>query len=339
MQEINTRILTLCGLVISMALWLFSAPVQADIACDRGTSIFNVPSITFNVPSTGGMIGKPIGDWVEQTLPLVSGCTRPIYALLLQTTNLNTALTYTEGGVNYTVVKSAATGIGYVVAVSDSFTNITYPLSTSMFISPYIGTPRGTSANITIRFRYVVTANLGAGVVNVGTNLLGAVVYGVGGNTDPIWTGNISLGGSSIIITTNTCAVTTPIVNVPLADVNDSDLPNISDTAKEKDFHVLMNCQSGVNVFAQLSGTQDPDTSTDGVLQITNPGAATSATGVGIQILDGSRTPMKIGVNKAIKYSNGGDEDMTFYARYYRTRSTLTVGAANTVATLNINYQ
>lgn len=342
MQDIKTRVLTLCGLAMSIALWLFSAPVQA-VACDRSVSTLSPISATFNIPTYGSMIGKPISDWAEETVPLVWGCTRPIYSIILMAVPPNSGRTYSEGGVTYQVVNTTTPGIGMILALSDSFSNITYPIDhAGTYTSPYTGAPRGTSVNVTARYRFIATSSLTAGVKTIAYfNPFSAWAEGVGSYSDVLQSGTVfySTGTSTITVTTNTCAVTTPTANVPLEDVNDSDLPTISSTAKEKDFHVLMNCQSGVNVFAQLNGTQDPDTTTNGVLQITNPAAATSAKGVGIQILDSSRTPMKIGENRAIKYSNGGAEDMTFYARYYRTRSALTVGAANTVATLNINYQ
>ncbi|MNH37426.1 Fimbria adhesin protein precursor [compost metagenome] len=87
-----------------------------------------------------------------------------------------------------------------------------------------------------------------------------------------------------------------------------------------------------------MTGTQNTDTSTTGVLQLTNAGAANVAKGVGIQILY-NNTPLALNNNIVLKTSAGGQETFPFVAQYYQTRNPVSTGSANATMTLNLTYQ
>lgn len=331
---------TLSSVIFIICAGLFIKGAHA--ACTANNTTVPVPATTFNIPSYGITVGKVMSNWIEVTSPFVSGCSAQIYSIQGSANRSSTGLTYSENGVSYLVLDSGTPGVGFVTAIKTSTASTYIPVTSTGFfwLMPSTGSPQGTAVSVSVRLKLISTASVAPGTFNIPSLLiLGSYVYGSGGTTNTLGQGFVSTSSFAMKVTTNTCAVTTPGLNVPLDDVSDSDLPGIASTAKEKDFHVLLNCQAGVNVYAQLIATQDPDTSTDGVIQITNPGAASSAKGVAIQIVDNNHTPLKIGLNQTIKYSAGGNEDLTFYARYYRTRTNLSAGAANAVATLNINYQ
>lgn len=117
-----------------------------------------------------------------------------------------------------------------------------------------------------------------------------------------------------------------------------ANLTAIGNTAKPKEFNVGLTCDAGTRVNAMLTGVQNTDTSTAGVLQLTGAGSAEVASGVGIQILY-NNTPLALNNNIVLKTSAGGQETFPFTAQYYQTKNTVKTGSANAIATLNITYQ
>ena len=134
------------------------------------------------------------------------------------------------------------------------------------------------------------------------------------------------------------CSVTTTDIEVPLADVLGASLTGVGVTAKRKDFNLGLNCDAGTRINVTMAGLQHSDTSATGVLQLSNPLSASTATGVGIQMLY-NNSPMPLNTNLVLKTSSGGVETFPFSAQYYQTRSSVTTGTANATATLNITYQ
>lgn len=150
-----------------------------------------------------------------------------------------------------------------------------------------------------------------------------------------IWYLNVTRGAT---VTPLACSITTPTIQVPLVDVLGSTLNSVGTTANPKTFNLGLNCDAGAKVNVMMSGTQNTDTSTAGVLQLTNAGAASVAKGVGIQILY-NNAPLALNSNIVLKTSTGGQETFPFVARYYQTKNPVSAGSANATATLNLTYQ
>jgi type 1 fimbria pilin len=149
--------------------------------------------------------------------------------------------------------------------------------------------------------------------------------------------GQIVIDNASRIIPVK-CSITTPNIQVPLADVMATDLTSPGMTAKPKQFNMGLNCDAGARVNAKLTGTQNSSTSVNGVLQLTGAGSASVASGVGIQLLY-NNTPLQLNNNIVLKTAGGGMETFPFTARYYQTAARVTGGTANATATLEMTYQ
>lgn len=134
------------------------------------------------------------------------------------------------------------------------------------------------------------------------------------------------------------CTINTQNINIPLSDVLASDLTSVGSTAKPKTFNVGLDCDAGANINAKLTGIQNTDSSTDGVLQLTSAGNNNVASGVGIQILYND-APIALNNNIVLKTSAGGQETFPFTAQYYQTKTGVTAGSANATATLELTYQ
>lgn len=99
-----------------------------------------------------------------------------------------------------------------------------------------------------------------------------------------------------------------------------------------------LNCDSGANINAMLTGIQNPDLSDDSVLALSGQGSEGVASGVGVQLLyNGS--PLRLNRNMVLKQTSGGQESLPITARYYQTQKSVSTGTANTSATLILTYQ
>lgn len=134
------------------------------------------------------------------------------------------------------------------------------------------------------------------------------------------------------------CTISTPNLQVPLEDVLATSLKLVGTTAKPKVFDIGLDCEANARITAKFSGTKNTDTNAVGVLQLSNSGAAGVATGVGIQIIY-NKSPLALNNSFTLKTSSGGQETFPFTAQYYQTKSIVTTGAANAIATLDLTYE
>ncbi|MCU6670124.1 fimbrial protein [Enterobacteriaceae bacterium H4N4] len=147
---------------------------------------------------------------------------------------------------------------------------------------------------------------------------------------------NMSGGG----VTQVACSVSTPNLTFPIGDVSKADFGSSIGFTPEKTStqNLLLDCDRWTNINVTLNGQQNPDVSDPSVLALNNPGGANTAQGVGVQLLYGGN-PLVINSSLALKTSSGGKEAFPVTARYYQTRNSVTVGEANTTATLTLTYQ
>ncbi|WP_238406828.1 fimbrial protein [Atlantibacter hermannii] len=135
------------------------------------------------------------------------------------------------------------------------------------------------------------------------------------------------------ISTTN---LTFPIGNVPVASFG-STIGFIPSGANNTQ-NLGLSCDPDANINVSLQGTTNPDISTTSVLALTGQGTAGVASGVGVQLLYGG-SPLQFNTPMVLKRSTGGQESLPITARYYQTKTSVSVGSANASATLNLTYQ
>ncbi|MBD8453642.1 fimbrial protein [Serratia rubidaea] len=133
------------------------------------------------------------------------------------------------------------------------------------------------------------------------------------------------------------CAVTTPVINVPLGNVATTSFRGIGDTAGTRDFQIPLDCDDQTSVRITLEGSQD-DSGAVGVLALDDVAGETVAEGIGVQLLYGS-SPVVLGDLMAIGIARAdGPFMIPLTARYYQTQGRVAAGMANATATFTMTY-
>ncbi|MEX0444816.1 fimbrial protein [Xenorhabdus sp. SGI246] len=133
-------------------------------------------------------------------------------------------------------------------------------------------------------------------------------------------------------ITARTCEITTPVVNVPMGTVLVSQFKNRGNTIGGRYFDINVQCKGSPNA----SITWEPGkTDTNGVI---NADSTSSATGIGIQILDSGGKPVIFNQPQDLGTINSS-ETLSYMAKYYQTHDRVSAGSVNATATFTINYK
>lgn len=99
----------------------------------------------------------------------------------------------------------------------------------------------------------------------------------------------------------------------------------------------LNNCPAGLNsIQYYLTPNTTASSSYTGVVSLDS---TSTATGVGVQLLNSAGTAIKFNTNYSLAYSGAGSYTIPMTAQYYQTSSTVTAGAANTSLTFTMVYQ
>jgi len=152
-----------------------------------------------------------------------------------------------------------------------------------------------------------------------------------------------SVTGTGIVVQTPTCFVDPGSKNVvvPFGRVPQNSFQGPKTTTAERDFSIKLNCRQGAGmsnmVYLRMDGISDP-AGDPGVLRLTPNGTGT-ATGVGIQVLDAQRAPVRFGQDMQVGPSKEGSYIVPFKARYFQTGDKVTGGAANGTATFTVEYK
>nr|WP_227657198.1 fimbrial protein [Citrobacter amalonaticus] len=102
--------------------------------------------------------------------------------------------------------------------------------------------------------------------------------------------------------------------------------------------NLKLDCDADANINVTLTGTQNPDTADDSVLELSNQGDDKVAAGIGVQLLYND-TPLELNKMLNLKRSAGDQESFPITARYIQTKDKVRAGQANATATLNLTYQ
>jgi type 1 fimbria pilin len=165
--------------------------------------------------------------------------------------------------------------------------------------------------------------------------------YAVGSDNRSVLT--TYLLGEGITIITPSCTVDTGSrnISVQFGKVPQSNFKGKGTTTGDRNFNIKLNCRAGQNaqntVYLRMDATKDP-AGDDGVIRITQGGAGT-ATGVGIQVIDGQKVPVKYGEEALVGPSKDGDYVLPYTARYFQTGNAVTPGRADGTATFTLEYK
>jgi type 1 fimbria pilin len=233
--------------------------------------------------------------------------------------NNNVGLTPAAG--NPTIYPTGVSGLGYEIA---------HDTSTS-YLGPYgcCTIANGSYTNSNASYLYLVKT----GPIVSGSVLpAGVLAYWTYANSKNIEA--FTLGNSVTIIDPACSVVTTPIA-VTLPTLSTSSMASTGAVAGRTPFNITLNCSSGATLDIQLNynGTNSGIT---GVLS--NATGTGTATGVGVQLLNQSFTPVTFGTTTTVGTTPQGTYTLPYYAQYYRT-GTLTAGSVSASATFTLSYQ
>lgn len=149
---------------------------------------------------------------------------------------------------------------------------------------------------------------------------------------------NASATGS---VTISPAACSTPNVTVRLGEHKTSELSGPGSSTSATAFRIALNdCPAGMKTIKyQIDATTPVLGASNSVVALN---ATSTATGVGVQLLDNEDRPFPLGTPRTLSGYNagtGGSYSVPLKARYYQTDTKTTAGTANTGLTFMMNYQ
>ncbi|WP_157648940.1 fimbrial protein [Burkholderia ubonensis] len=187
----------------------------------------------------------------------------------------------------------------------------------------------------------------GFGTTTLGVKVILTGPVGVGDIPAGAVYANMSLDGLSVVtmsingtrIKTPACSI--PSVNVDMGSIKMSEFSGPSSTAGERGFDITLNsCPPGRNaIYYQFdTTTQVVPGAGNSVVQLNG---SSSASGIGLQLLDASGNPVPFGTPSKFSGYSGqpGNYTMPFRARYYQIAPTIAPGTANTAITITMSYE
>ncbi|MEX3933984.1 fimbrial protein [Paraburkholderia phymatum] len=333
-----------------------------------GSLSFALPAGSYSVPRDTP-VGTRITPWTgfSRTYAHVWSCTPPagnvIYSGPAYLATLTPAgQTYSEDGQSFTVFQTNLAGVGLVIGAasqlqswSDGTTGadvwadiefslpIGIPLDNVNWAGSGASTSGGASPAPTLWFGASLTfAFVKTGPVTGGTISMPAVIGTVGMSdrpiAGPILNANLVVSGNPSF---QEIACTTPSVTVNLGSHANTEFNGVGSTTSTTAFTINLNsCPSGINnVHYEIDAVTSVVDTANSVVALDS---GSKARGVGVQLLDGSGTPVPLGNPIAFTSYNpaGGNFSIPFKARYYEIPgSPVLAGSANTVMTFTMNYQ
>lgn len=329
-------------------LWLAAScsPAFAFLSCstNNGALDFTLPSGNYAIPRdmpTGARI-TPFSNH-QTTYQNFWTCSKPDlnyagpwYKSLLS----SSGQTFWENGNAYQVFNTNLPGVGLIMQVNSygpgrSFGPYSITDSGWWIAGAYPGPFFGVSFGTSIAFAFVKT-----GPITPGTVSLGAVAQAAMADQGIVATTRlpVTVTGSPVF---TAAACTTPNIPVDLGTHRTSEFSGPNSVTSSVNFDLaLNNCPAGMNAIQyQVDAVTPIISATNSVVALD---ASSTASGVGLQLLNGSGTPFPLGSAQTFSgYSSatGGSYTIPFKARYLQTGSTVGPGRANSVMTFTMTYQ
>lgn len=184
--------------------------------------------------------------------------------------------------------------------------------------------------------RLIKTAShIGAGTVSIAQSPFGFVVsqsVGISGAR------NTSHYSATVAERTATCSIDPLNLTVTLGDFPVSQFTHVGSYTAWKNFSLTATCTEEVNLTASVTSANGVNSQFDDVLNLT-PGSD-SATGVGVRmLLDGVDLKYDFPIPVGGRAEPNVPDNIPFAVQYYQTDATVTAGKANTIATIDMEYQ
>ncbi|MDG6095275.1 type 1 fimbrial protein [Acetobacter sp. AN02] len=140
----------------------------------------------------------------------------------------------------------------------------------------------------------------------------------------------------AVITAVQACSVSTSDISVELPPMASDRFRSVGSTAGLQGFSIGLNCAEAVSPAVTFDSTMK-DQSATGVILSTLSGAQ-AAQGIGIQILDSGQSPVILGEAVSAGAVPSGMSQISYYARYYQTASSVSGGKISAIASFTISY-
>lgn len=312
-----TRFAIMALLLLGLAF--AATAVQAQCYYSSGSAT----TVTFSPPST---ITIPVGtpnNTVIYTSPQVAPAAPPVV-----TCNPAQYLTYgvnnllgSQPATSATIFPTSVPGIGYRLLHPD----------TSYYLQPYpccIQYMSQSTFSVQSAIQLIKT-----GPVTPGSVLpAGSFANWQWGSLTP----ETFVMGNSVTFAQAGCQVNNSNILVVLPTLTTSAFSGRNSTAGDTAFAINLTCTSGATLNITLDTTR-PDNRRPGVIRTSGGGG--SAGGIGVQVLDGSGTPVSFGTTTTVGATPDGGLSVPYVARYIQRGGGVSPGSVSATATFTLSYQ
>ena len=307
-------------------------------------------TITLQMPSTitvprDAAIGAPLTGWVSSASTTWFNCTQSEGSGTgtgFQATNGMASQMVTVDGALYRVFKTGMAGIGVILSSRHFDSGCGWTPFSAVTVD-WNATACNAAGAVTnggeLRAMLVKSAAIESGVLSA--TMVARVALFTNVLNGPL-VQHPSLGFTFLTTAVNVVsqACLTPDVSVFLGPHKTAIFTGLGSSSPAVSFDISLNgCPAGLSAIEYridaVTPILDPDYAVVGL------DAGSSATGVGVQLLDANDNPAILGVTRPFAGYNtatGGDFKIPLRARYRQTGSTVTPGSANTAVTFTVNY-
>jgi len=349
--HISERCRSMVFLLLLLVLLFTSHGAWAS--CSGGPS-----TVTINLPSTVSVprdtpVGTRLTAWV--TSPATTNywsCSTGVGQALgvrdmIGSFTTSNGTTISDGTGTYTVWKTSVPGVGIAVGIRFYTSSVGDCTGGTLGWSTWTTPPTTWAGQVCPSPLYAFSANYGSqttvALVKIASISATGVVSGVVAQTAPVNPGNLT--GQAISYQINPVTIvplvcTTPDVVVSMGRHAPAEFKGANTFTSATSFSIsLNNCPAGMN---SIQYRIDPVTTVvNNAQSVVALDASSSATGVGVQLLDDNGNVFKLSTQTTFSgydQNSGGTYTIPMKARYYQTGSTVGPGTANTAMTFTMTY-
>ena len=332
------------GLLAGLGLIGLSSGAQATTTCTGTARTVTVPMpASVSVPRDAA-VGSLLGGWVATVAEpnwwtCSSNVQEPIGAAFRTLVTGASGVTIVDNGATYPVYDTNLPGVGIAMGAKvysngcgwqPDWVPVTGSRQTGQLCNSTELRPNGGQ----LRAVLVKTGPIVSGVVGP-TSVAQAQSYANGAwDTAMI----VTLFTTATQVTVLSCQ--TPDVLVTMPPSKTADFGGVGSTTPSKTFAIgLNNCPAGLGMIKyQVDAVTAIVNSANSVVALDG---TSTATGVGLQLLDGAGNVFPLGTPRTLTGYNaaaGGDYSIPLRARYYQTGPRVGAGSANTGMTFTMSY-
>jgi major type 1 subunit fimbrin (pilin) len=349
----------LSGALAGVILLAMSGHVWAAATCTGAAQTFTLSMPTSVSVPRDAVVGTLLSGWVST--PQVTNyynCT--VSAPSSSGTDFEplsmtkSGLTISNGGVTYTVFNTNVPGVGIAVGVRAFINGCGWQAPLDLggigapppITPPWTGWVCNTVGAVTNGGQGLVML-VKTGPITPGT-VSGGILFEAGSATAPAVgsAGTVQAGMRKSFSLTQTAVTvlscSTPDVTVSMGSYQAATFTGKGSVTKTVGFNVAINnCPAGMTkIQYQFSAPGGVTDATNGVIALAS--SASTATGVGLKLMDSTSTALKFDTQYQLTGYNtatGGSYTIPLLAAYYQTGASVTPGTANAVLTFTMTYQ